>query len=521
MQQWLRLGIALLLTFIVVLSGAVWVVHAQESLELEPIEDERFAIRSVVPAGWTMLEPGVHARLDGETDRTIIVLRSVPQGADELWETLVPQFGLAAPPEPVGLRQTESLEWTLYRFDGGETIGDLAFDVGLASDDDQAYIVLVQSPVAERADLYEGLFLPALDAFEPIDPTVFEGAGAVRFAGSADGITLAGSLELPPGEGPHPAVLLLSGIGPQDRDANYGQVAPIKPFELIADALTDAGVAVLRYDDRGVGASSGDHAATIVSDFTADAEAALAFLRSRDDIDPARIGLLGHGEGAIYAADIAATDPEVAFVVGMAPPAVTGLELLVDQNVNASRALDDSPEGIERVRDLSRRLYAAVIGLDIPLAEGLTAEFYGSLWDEVDPERRDALGEREAFVSTQVATQIPIFFSPWYRSFLVTDPAADWAQVEVPILGIFGASDTQVPGPRNELALRSAVASGDGTELTTVILPGANHLFQAAETGLVAEYRQLADTFTPEFLPTLVDWVVATTAGDSPTGPQP
>lgn len=518
MQQWLRLGVALLLTFIVV-GGAVGVVHAQEPLELEPIEDERFAIRSVIPAGWTTLEPGVHARLADETDRTLIVLRSVPQAVDELWQTLLPQFGLEEPPAPVGSRPTASLEWTLYRFDGGEAIGDLVFDVGLATDDDQAYIVLVQTPASEQAGLYEELFLPALDAFEPIDPTVFEGAGAVRFPGGADGVTLAGSIGLPSGEGPHPAVLLLSGIGPQDRDASYGQVAPIKPFELIAEALTEAGVAVLRYDDRGVGASSGDHASAIVSDFTRDARAALAYLRSRDDIDPARIGLLGHGEGAIYAADMAAADPEVAFVVGMAPPAVSGVELLVDQNVNASRALDDSPEGIERVRDLSRRLYAAVIGLDIPLAESLTAEFYGSLWDEVEPERREALGDREAFVSTQVATQMPIFFSPWYRSFLVTDPAADWAAVDVPILAIFGANDTQVPGPRNELALRTAVATGQGADLTTIILPGANHLFQAAETGLVAEYRQLADAFTPEFLPTLVDWVAATVGSDPATEP--
>jgi pimeloyl-ACP methyl ester carboxylesterase len=198
----------------------------------------------------------------------------------------------------------------------------------------------------------------------------------------------------------------------------------------------------------------------------------------------------------------------------MAPPAVTGAELLVDQNVDAARALDDSAQGVERIRDLSRRLYAAVIRLDLPLAEALTAEFYGSLWDESDVEQRAALGDREAFVATQLAAQMPIFFSPWYRSFLASDPAADWAAVEVPILGIFGDTDTQVPAARNELALRSAVASGKAAELTTVTLPGANHLFQEAGTGLVAEYRELEDRFTPDFLPTLVDWVAATGGAD-------
>jgi pimeloyl-ACP methyl ester carboxylesterase len=510
MQQWLRLGVSLLLALVAVVSGAVGVVHGQSPLELVPLEDERFAIRSVVPAGWTTLEPGVHARMDDDADRTLIVLRSVPQGAEELWQLLSPQFGLADPPAPVGTRATAGLEWTLYRFDGGEAIGDLAFDVGLAETDGETYIVLVQSPAAERAAIHEALFIPAVEAFEPIDPAELEAGGAVRFPGGSAEVTLAGTISLPDGDGPHPAVLLLSGIGPHDRDASYGSVASIKPFVLIAEALTEAGLAVLRYDDRGVGASSGDHATATVGDFMADARAALAYLGSRDDLDASRLGLLGHGEGAIYAAAIAADDPDVAFVVGMAPPAVTGVELLVDQNVNAARALDDSPEGIERVRDLSRRLYAAVMDLDLPLAEALTAQFYGSLWDEVDPARRAALGDRDAFVAAQVASQIPIFFSPWYRSFLASDPAADWAAVEAPVIGIFGGKDTQVPGARNELALRAAVAAGERADLTTVILPGANHLFQAAETGLVAEYRELGDAFDPDFLPTLVDWISAT-----------
>jgi dipeptidyl aminopeptidase/acylaminoacyl peptidase len=145
----------------------------------------------------------------------------------------------------------------------------------------------------------------------------------VHLPGGAPDVTLAGTLSVPSRQGPHPAVVLMSGSGPQDRDESVPGLT-IKPFALVADGLARAGIAVLRYDDRGVGGSTGDHAAAGIDDFTADATAAVRWLRDRAEVDPTRVGVLGHSEGGIYAAHIAADDPDVAFVVGLAPVARSG-----------------------------------------------------------------------------------------------------------------------------------------------------------------------------------------------------
>ena len=142
---------------------------------------------------------------------------------------------------------------------------------------------------------------------------------------------------------------------PQDRDESLAPVAAIKPFAIIADALARAGVAVLRFDDRGTAKSTGDYATATVADFTADAAAAVAFLRTRTDVDQARVGLLGHSEGGLDVAEIAAADPSIAFVVGMAPPATSGVDLLVDQNEAILRAAGTSDAEIDGVRQVRSR----------------------------------------------------------------------------------------------------------------------------------------------------------------------
>jgi hypothetical protein len=284
-------------------------------------------------------------------------------------------------------------------------------------------------------------------------------------------------------------------------------VTTLKPFALIADALTSAGVAVLRYDDRGVGGSSGDYASATVEDLAGDGAAAVAYLRERPEIDPARIGLLGHSEGGLYAAQLAAADPGIAFVVGMAAPAVDGVSLLVAQNEAIQRAQGASEEDIALARTAAERTMPAARDGDVATFEAALNEYFGVLWDRATDEDRTILGDRASFISRQVEGLRERYLSDWFRSLLAYDPAPDWQRVAVPVLGLFGGKDVQVVTAQNEPALRAALEAGGNEDVRIVVLPGANHLFQAAESGAVEEYSSLAPEFDEGFLPALVAWV--------------
>ena len=492
--------------------------HAQEDVVLIPFEDATFGIRSVVPEGWTTVAPGIHDRAGSPGDPTRVGLQSVPGTIAALWPSLMPQFGLDAVPEPVGERATDALAWTLYRFDAPPSVEDVTFDIALAEADGTTYLVLLQAGSDERDDLHAAVFLPTLEAFEllaPPDTSVVADstyrAEEVSFPGGAADVTLAGTLTTPDSPGPHPVVVLFSGSGPSDRDEALPTITELKPFALIADALTRAGVAVLRYDDRGVGASTGDYAAATVGDFTADAEAAITFAASVADIDPERIGLLGHSEGGLYAANLGARDPRVAFVVGMAASAERGLDVLVEQNVVALRAAGSDEAGLERARTSTTEIYMAILDGDYEGAEALNREFLGAVWDDQEPEFQATLGDRDTYVDSQIEAQMPVLTSDWYRAFLASDPVADWERVTIPVLALFGGKDTQVPTELHEPALRDALDRAGNEAVEIVVLPDANHLFQAADTGLFAEYGTLAPEFTTDFLPTLVEWVAEQT----------
>ncbi len=198
----------------------------------------------------------------------------------------------------------------------------------------------------------------------------------VEFPGGAPSVTLAGTLRVPTGAGPHPAVVLLSGSGPQDRDESLPGLT-LRPFARLADALARAGIAVLRYDDRGTARSTGVHPIATIDEFTADATAALGWLRERDEVDRSRTGILGHSEGGIYAARIAAEDPAVAFVVGLAPESRSGFDLLVAQAEGIARSQGASPDDALLARGFARDLYTAAMANDrVPLS-GSSA---GTLW---------------------------------------------------------------------------------------------------------------------------------------------
>ena len=323
----------------------------------------------------------------------------------------------------------------------------------------------------------------------------------VTFPGGADGATLAGTLTRPdPGEfgpGPYAAAVLVSGSGPQDRDETlFGH----KPFAVLADALTRAGVAVLRYDDRGTAESTGDFAAATTADFAADALAAVRFLAGREDVRT--VGVIGHSEGGLIAPLLASEYPdEIGFVVLLAGPAVPGRAVLESQGdaVVAAGGGDAAVRAFNLAGQAA--LFAAADSGDPPAA--LAAALPGLLaaLPEAD---RDAAGRA-------LEGQLPQVTAPWMRAFLALDPAPALRKTRCPALACFGGRDVQVTVDANLLPMTAALA--DNPAAAVVVFPGLNHLFQPATTGLPAEYGRAETTLDPAALELIVNWVARATAG--------
>ncbi len=323
-------------------------------------------------------------------------------------------------------------------------------------------------------------------------------------------ITLAGTLTLPEGAGPFPALILLSGSGQQDRDEALPTVPGYRPFAEIADTLTRQGIAVLRYDDRGVGGSSaGDLANVSSADFADDAEAALGLLQNRADIDGQQIGFLGHSEGGILAAMVAARNPGVAFVISMAGTAVNGYETVIKQVERLALAAGASSDEAAAAAEQQRAALDLVLAQDWDGLEAMVTAIVEDQMAAVPAEQLAAMGGKDTLVQQQVAAQMQVLRSPWYQFFLSHDPGQDWAQVAAPVLGLYGGNDTQVDAAQNTAALEAVLARAGNADVTIQVLPTANHLFQDAATGGVDEYAALPAQLMPEFLEAISQWLLA------------
>lgn len=311
----------------------------------------------------------------------------------------------------------------------------------------------------------------------------------VAYTNPASGLTLAGTLTLPPGEGPFPVALLITGSGPQDRDET---LFDHKPFLVLADALTRRGVAVLRVDDRGVGGSQpGDFAKATTLDFVTDVAAGVAYLRGRKDIDPARIGLIGHSEGGVIAPLVAAKDPRIAFVVLMAGTGVPGDQVLPRQYHDIYVSSGAGEKAAAQQAKLVETANAIVRAEPDEAKAGpqLLKLFAGG-------------GNPQAAEGNTA-----LINSAWYRTFLTVDPAQALSQVRAPVLALNGARDMQVSAAVNIPAIKAALAGNP--DATALVLPDLNHLFQTARTGAPSEYAEIEETIAPTALATIVDWTVA------------
>lgn len=320
----------------------------------------------------------------------------------------------------------------------------------------------------------------------------------VRFA--ADGIELAGTLTLPAGDGPFPALALVSGSGAQNRD---GEIMGHRPFLVLADHLTRRGIAVLRTDDRGVGGSGGDLAEATSSDLAGDALAAVHYLRQRPEVAWRRIGLLGHSEGALIAPLAASRSSDVRFLVLLAAPGVTGRELLPVQTREIALATG-APEST-----VDRQVALLEEGLDLLTSGAPEDEVRGGLL-EVARRQLELAGGRagDAVTDATISQEVDLMLTPWFRFFLTYDPREALRRVRVPVLVVQGELDLQVDADQNLPQVRAALAASGEKDVTIRRLSGLNHLLQSAVTGAPSEYFQIDETLAPEVLDLVTDWIL-------------
>lgn len=323
---------------------------------------------------------------------------------------------------------------------------------------------------------------------EPHPPYTYRSEDVV-FDGP-NGIKLAGTITIPNGKGPFPAAVLVQGSGAHDRDE---AIMGHKPFLVLADNLTRHGIAVLRVDKRGVGKSTGAYATATSTDFAADTEASAAYLKSRPEINPAKIGLIGHSEGGMIAPLVAAEDHSIAFIVLMAGPGLPGDVLLEEQHRLIAAGMGATKEQVEKAAEIERRI------IDIARSAKDTEEARAKLTALTDAEPAGAQRQAET-------AQIETLASPWFRYFLNYDPVPVLRRVKCPVLAINGEKDLQVPPKEDLAAIKAALA--DNRDVQVVELPGLNHLFQTAKTGLPTEYGEIEETMAPVALDTVTSWIV-------------
>ena len=327
----------------------------------------------------------------------------------------------------------------------------------------------------------------------------------VTFQNESAKITLAGTLTLPKKEGQFPVVVLISGSGPQDRnEALLGH----KPFLVLADHLTKNGIGVLRYDDRGTAESTGDFKTATSSDFATDAEAAITYLKTREEINKEQIGLIGHSEGGLIAPMVAARSKDVDFIVLLAGPGIPGDELLLMQQRLIAKAGGATEEELKLAYKNNKGALDIIVNSTSQkqLKKDLK-KYVASIIEKYPEEEEIPEGMSE---KKYIKAQVESLTTPWLTYFLKYNPKTSLSKVECPVLAVNGKKDLQVPAEANLRGIKSSIQKGGNTDVTVVAFDNLNHLFQNSETGSPDEYASIEETFSPLVLETISAWILKT-----------
>lgn len=326
-------------------------------------------------------------------------------------------------------------------------------------------------------------------------------SGDIIFENKKAGINLAGTLTLPKKEGDFPVVILISGSGPQNRDE---ELLGHKPFLVISDYLTKNGIGVFRYDDRGIGQSKGNFKTATSTDFATDVESAIAYLKTRKEINKNKIGLIGHSEGGIIAPMVASKSKDVAFIVLLAGTGIQGDQLLLLQQELIGKASRMSDEDLQKNKLSNRKIFDIVNKSTNTeqLQIDLTNYIKQTLKDNPNSKKTSGMSE-EDFVKLQVQ-QIA---TPWMHYFIRYNPAPTLEKVKCPVLALNGEKDLQVPPKENLGAIKEALSKGGNKNTTIKELPNLNHLFQECKTGSPQEYATIEQTFSPTALTEILKWI--------------
>lgn len=314
---------------------------------------------------------------------------------------------------------------------------------------------------------------------------------------------LAGTLTYPSNPGPFPAIVMVSGSGPQDRD---GTILGHKPFLVQANYYTQRGIAVLRFDDRGVGKSSGSLKNATSANIALDVMGAVDFLLTQPMINAQSIIIIGHSEGGMIAPMVANAMPTIAGIVLLAGPAVRGDSLLLLQ----ARLLREGMGFNAESNAINTTIQSALFTLvhqgqqagwnDEQLAEEINAYFTN---------RPDTIRERWGLTQPVIDQLANETSQAWMRYFITYDPGDALRKVTVPVLALFGEKDLQVPPQQNLPAMRKHLGQAPTADTTFHNYPSLNHLFQRAEKGTITEYAELEETFNNQVMKDIADWILS------------
>lgn len=317
----------------------------------------------------------------------------------------------------------------------------------------------------------------------------------VRIPGGASGVTLDAELTLPAGNAPVPGIVLITGSGPQNKNE---ELVGHKPFLVLSDHLTRSGFGVLRFDDRGVGDSTGDFTTATARDLASDAAAALSYLKAHPGILPGKTGYLGHSEGG-YIAPIAQTMSAADFHVYLAGPA---LPLIPD-------VMAVQVEDIARAEGSSEKTIAQETRLVADITDALAkTENVEELKTSIP-----AILERSGATASQIKDNVAIWATPWARAYVHHKPCPLLEALDIPVLALFGEYDLQVSAKENAPVMEAALKHPASR---TQVLEGLNHLFQPTSTGRVSEYLKIRTTIDPTALNAMTDWLKVVTAETKP-----